>query len=250
MGFASNYFADGTDVYVYADGVPCQGNVVGLDEGQFTTVYNKAFAAGNWYFGTEEPIYHAKGILDSAKHSTNLLLYYNRQQILDNIQANTVFYIRTHANVGIFSDSFCPGGLNPCPGQIIWSSDISSRVALKENVYPGIPPYNFAFIDGCHTAESDALAVAFQVGSQAGAQPADRAFVGWIGLMYAVSSAPFSTTLWDRLGSGWSLFGAFNDAKLEIPQSQTPYYYGAYQFQLVSVYLGSGPNKCYGGVSP
>jgi len=191
--------------------------------------------------------FDAQDKLTNTHHSLDSSIYKTKDDILSLIPVDTVFYAFTHANAGVFTDSYCGGGFwPPCPDwQRITASEVAAQVANKG----WYPPYNFVFVDGCQSASTTSLASAFGVVGPTGGALTDRAFVGWLTVSDS-RDLPFTQTLWAWLAAGAELAQAYTEAKKTIYSGNYAFYWGDQHYRLATRYAGTGTGdyfQCFGG---
>jgi len=218
--FDSTHFSDGAMIALKLKVWDSNGGYYdGAIQG---AAYNKGFVLLN---NTDESSEDAFGVarvaasIERMKHTvpSGENDKYHRDDILQLIPNESVFYVKTHASENDFGDSFCgyqAGSLdNTCNADIETTSGVDSagrnmyhvdvtHSVLSKNANQ--PPYNFVFLDGCETAGTTSSSISFKFTNAFSISGQDRSYLGWHNEVFASSSENINWKIrfWDNLSYG------------------------------------------------
>ena len=209
--FDSTHFADSNPITIKlkvtdTNGGYYEATVVG-------PAYNMAFVLTNHTLGFYLLTYAVESqkiesIYRSINYSVEADSYDDYQTILGNIPEFTTFLITSHANDGGFGDCY-----DNSHGHLIYYSDVAGAVN-KKTMFQA--PYNFAFIDGCHSAghpNEELLDGPQSFGilpsgpqQKSNYSSNDRAFVGFTNFVWSSVNIPWLFSIYQDLAKGYNLY--------------------------------------------
>lgn len=205
--FDSTHFMDGAQIILKlkvwdSNGGYYDGTIQGKAYNKSYVLTNHSFQFFLTYASLRDTL---SGSLSSINYDSSLASSWHRTSIIKtNIPTTTAFYIDTHSNVDGFVDCYGDGGNT---SESVEFYEIPALLAQKT---PYQPPYNFAFIDGCHSAghpgnPSTDGAAGFGI---TGTNPdIDRAFLGWQNFMSTVQdNDSWTKRMWQNMAKGYTLY--------------------------------------------
>lgn len=226
--FDSSHFGDGSTITVTVNAWDNSPTPVEQTKYISAPAYNKAYVLGNWTFPDGAAV---SGTVNSDCGAMNESTTYATQDakltILPALPQFSVFYIYTHANIGLFVD--CLGtSTAPETYQLFANSDPTGAPTIATEIgskATSQAPYSYVFIDGCNgggdpTGPDTQLSVAFGI-DPSSPQCIDQ---GWQGFRSEVlddtQHVNFTERIWSDLQAGETAYKAEQDALSVSPPDE------------------------------